>query len=227
LATPSARGSRPRHPGGRQYRLPRRPPRTTRAVVPRSRSAPRDFPACPPEPLRPPQRPCQASKRAHHRRPRARARPRDAQGHRPDRRGLARRWWRGDLLDRDDAVNINQRELATHVKRGIRAAGGTPVEFQHDRGLGRGLDGHEGMRASLVSREVIADSIELVARGHLLDGLVCWSAATRHPRAVMALGASTCRPVLYNGSIAPGRFRGATSRSRPSSRRSVPTPWGR
>ncbi len=70
--------------------------------------------------------------------------------------------------------------------------------------------GTEGMRASLVSREVIADSIELVARGHLFDGLVCLVGCDKTiPAAVMAL----CRLdlpglVLYNGSIAPGRFRG-------------------
>jgi dihydroxy-acid dehydratase len=106
--------------------------------------------------------------------------------------------------------NLNQRELAQHVKRGIRAAGGTPLEF-NTISISDGVSmGTEGMRASLVSREVIADSIELVARGHLFDGLVCLVGCDKTiPAAVMAL----CRLdlpglVLYNGSIAPGRFRG-------------------
>ena len=65
--------------------------------------------------------------------------------------------------------NFNQRELAEHVKDGIRAAGGTPMEFNTIAVSRRRLDGHRGHEgASLVSREVIADSIELVARGHLL-----------------------------------------------------------
>ncbi|MDW8338696.1 MAG: dihydroxy-acid dehydratase [Thermoleophilia bacterium] len=106
--------------------------------------------------------------------------------------------------------NLNQRELAEHVKRGIRKAGGTPLEFNTVSVSDGVAMGTEGMRASLVSREVIADSIELVARGHLLDGLVCLVGCDKTiPAAVMAL----CRLdlpglVLYNGSIAPGRFRG-------------------
>ena len=106
--------------------------------------------------------------------------------------------------------NLNQRALAQHVKRGIRDARGTPVEF-NTISVSDGVSmGTEGMRCSLVSREVIADSIELVARGHLLDGLVCLVGCDKTiPAAVMAL----CRLdvpglVLYNGSIAPGRFRG-------------------
>jgi dihydroxy-acid dehydratase len=106
--------------------------------------------------------------------------------------------------------NLNQRALAGHVKRAIRAAGGTPLEF-NTIAVSDGVSmGTEGMRASLVSREVIADSIELVARGHLLDGLVCVIACDKtSPAAVMAL----CRldlpgVVLYSGTIAPGVFRG-------------------
>ena len=106
--------------------------------------------------------------------------------------------------------NLNQRVLARHVKDGIRAAGGTPLEF-NTISVSDGVSmGTEGMRASLVSREVIADSIELVARGHLFDGLVCLVGCDKTiPAAVMAL----CRLdlpglVLYNGTIAPGRFRG-------------------
>jgi dihydroxy-acid dehydratase len=96
------------------------------------------------------------------------------------------------------------------VRRGIIEAGGTPMEF-NTIAVSDGVSmGTEGMRASLVSREVIADSIELVVRGHLLDGLVCLVGCDKTiPAAVMAL----CRLdvpglVLYNGSIAPGRFRG-------------------
>jgi dihydroxy-acid dehydratase len=106
--------------------------------------------------------------------------------------------------------NLNQRELARHVKAGIRTAGGTPLEFNTvavSDGVSMGTD---GMRCSLVSREVIADSIELVARGHLFDGLVCLVGCDKTiPAAVMALARLDLPGlVLYNGSIAPGRFRG-------------------
>ncbi|MHB8471192.1 MAG: dihydroxy-acid dehydratase [Gaiellaceae bacterium] len=106
--------------------------------------------------------------------------------------------------------NWNQRELARHVRRGIVDAGGTPVEF-NTIAVSDGVSmGTEGMRASLVSREVIADSIELVVRGHLLDGLVCLVGCDKTiPAAVMALARLDVPGlVLYNGSIAPGRFRG-------------------
>jgi dihydroxy-acid dehydratase len=105
--------------------------------------------------------------------------------------------------------NLNQRDLAAQVKAGIRAAGGTPMEF-NTVSVSDGVSmGTEGMRASLISREVIADSIELVARGHLFDGVVCLVGCDKTiPAAVMAL----CRLdlpgfVLYGGSIAPGRWR--------------------
>jgi dihydroxy-acid dehydratase len=106
--------------------------------------------------------------------------------------------------------NWNQRELARHVRRGILEAGGTPMEF-NTVAVSDGVSmGTEGMRASLVSREVIADSIELVARGHLLDGLVCVVGCDKTiPAAAMALARLDLPGlVLYNGSIAPGRFRG-------------------
>ena len=106
--------------------------------------------------------------------------------------------------------NFNHRELAQRVKKGVRAAGGTPMEF-NTISISDGVTmGSSGMRASLVSREVIADSIELVARGHLFDGLVCLVGCDKTiPAAVMAL----CRLdipglVLYGGSIAPGKWRG-------------------
>jgi dihydroxy-acid dehydratase len=106
--------------------------------------------------------------------------------------------------------NWNQRELARHVRRGVLEAGGTPLEFNTiavSDGVSMGTD---GMRASLVSREVIADSIELVVRGHLLDGLVCLVGCDKTiPAAAMALARLDVPGlVLYNGSIAPGRFRG-------------------
>ena len=106
--------------------------------------------------------------------------------------------------------NLNQRVLARHVKEGIRKAGGTPIEF-NTISVSDGVSmGTEGMRASLVSREVIADSIELVARGHLFDGLVCLVGCDKTiPAAVMALARLDLPGlVLYGGSIAPGRFRG-------------------
>jgi dihydroxy-acid dehydratase len=106
--------------------------------------------------------------------------------------------------------NLNQRDLAQHVKQGIREAGGTPMEF-NTISVSDGVSmGTEGMRASLISREVIADSIELVALGHLFDGLVCLVGCDKTlPGAVMGL----CRLnlpglALYSGTIAPGNFRG-------------------
>ncbi|HEV2592007.1 MAG TPA: dihydroxy-acid dehydratase [Gaiellaceae bacterium] len=106
--------------------------------------------------------------------------------------------------------NLNQRVLANYVKQGIRAAGGTPIEF-NTISVSDGVSmGTTGMRASLVSREVIADSIELVARGHLIDGLVCLVGCDKTiPAAVMALARLDLPGVvLYGGSIAPGRYRG-------------------
>jgi dihydroxy-acid dehydratase len=106
--------------------------------------------------------------------------------------------------------NLNQRELAQDVKRGISEAGGTPMEFNTIAVSDGTSMGTSGMRASLVSREVIADSIETVARGHLFDGLVCLVACDKtNPAAVMALGRLDIPGlVLYTGSIAPGLFRG-------------------
>src|SRR3954465_7482875 len=106
--------------------------------------------------------------------------------------------------------NYNQRELAQHVKEGIRQAGGMPVEFNTISVSDGVTMGTGGMRASLVSREVIADSIELVARGHLFDGLVCLVGCDKTiPAAIMALGRLDIPGlVLYGGSIAPGRFKG-------------------
>jgi dihydroxy-acid dehydratase len=106
--------------------------------------------------------------------------------------------------------NYNQRRLADFVKAGVRAAGGTPMEF-NTVSVSDGVSmGTEGMKASLVSREVIADSIELVVRGHLLDGLVCLVGCDKTiPAAAMALGRLDVPGlVLYNGTIYPGTYRG-------------------
>ncbi|MFN8623988.1 MAG: dihydroxy-acid dehydratase [Chloroflexota bacterium] len=106
--------------------------------------------------------------------------------------------------------NYNQRELAEHVKAGIRAAGGTPMEFNTISVSDGVTMGTEGMKASLVSREVIADSIETVTRGHSFDGLVCLVGCDKTgPGTAMALMRMD-RPavVLYNGTILPGRHNG-------------------
>jgi len=106
--------------------------------------------------------------------------------------------------------NLHLRELAVPLKEGIRAAGGTPMEF-NTVSISDGITmGTEGMRASLVSREVIADSIELVARGNGFDGLVILVGCDKTiPAAVMALARLNVPGlVLYGGSIAPGRFDG-------------------
>jgi dihydroxy-acid dehydratase len=106
--------------------------------------------------------------------------------------------------------NVHLRALAEHVKAGIRAAGGTPVEF-NTIAVSDGISmGTEGMRASLVSREVIADSIELFAMAHALDGVVALSGCDKTlPGTVMALArVDVPSLMLYGGPIAPGRFEG-------------------
>ena len=104
--------------------------------------------------------------------------------------------------------NYHLRDLAVHVKAGIRAAGGTPMEF-NTVSISDGITmGTEGMRASLVSREVIADSIELVTRGNGFDGLVVLVGCDKTiPGGIMALARLNVPGVLlYGGSIAPGHF---------------------
>jgi dihydroxy-acid dehydratase len=106
--------------------------------------------------------------------------------------------------------NYHLRELAEHVKAGIHKAGGTPLEF-NTVSISDGITmGTEGMRASLVSREVIADSIELVTRGNLFDALVVLVGCDKTiPGGVMALARLNIPGlILYGGSIAPGRFEG-------------------
>jgi len=109
--------------------------------------------------------------------------------------------------------NLNQRHLAEFAKAGIRAAGGTPMEF-NTIAISDGVTmGTEGMKTSLVSREVIADSIELVVRGQMLDGVVCIVACDKTvPGAAMALGRlDVPGVVLYSGTIRPGHYRGQTA----------------
>src|SRR5947209_2293100 len=106
--------------------------------------------------------------------------------------------------------NYHLRHLAGKVKEGIRAAGGTSMEF-NSIAISDGVTmGTEGMKASLVSREVIADSIELVGRGHMFDAIIALVGCDKTiPGAAMALVRLNVPSILlYGGSIAPGRFKG-------------------
>jgi dihydroxy-acid dehydratase len=141
-------------------------------------------------------------------------------------RAAARSYLRGSGFKKDDlhkpiigvantwteigTCNVHLREIAEALKEGIREAGGTPMEFNTIT-ISDGITmGTQGMKASLVSREVIADSIELVARGNLFDGLVGIGGCDKNmPGIIMAL----CRldipgMMLYGGSIAPGKLNG-------------------
>src|SRR5271156_3175641 len=106
--------------------------------------------------------------------------------------------------------NFHLRELAVHVKEGIRAAGGTPLEF-NTVSIADGITmGTEGMRASLISREVIADSIELVTRGNMFDAIIVLVGCDKTiPAGAMALARLNIPGlILYGGSIAPGHHEG-------------------
>src|SRR5215211_3946662 len=106
--------------------------------------------------------------------------------------------------------NFHLRGLAEHVKDGVRAARGTPMEF-NTVAISDGITmGTTGMKASLISREVIADSIELTARGYQFDAIVALSACDKTiPGCVMAVARLDVPSLmLYGGSIAPGRWRG-------------------
>ena len=141
-------------------------------------------------------------------------------------RAAARSYLRGSGFSKDDlhkpiigiantwteigTCNVHLHEIAEALKEGIREAGGTPMEFNTVT-ISDGITmGTQGMKASLVSREVIADSIELVARGNLFDGLVGIGGCDKNmPGIIMAL----CRLdipgiMLYGGSIAPGKLNG-------------------
>jgi dihydroxy-acid dehydratase len=106
--------------------------------------------------------------------------------------------------------NFHLRRLSAKVKEGIRAAGGTPMEFNTIAISDGETMGTEGMRASLVSREIIADSIELVCRGQLFDAVVCVVGCDKTiPAAAMALARMDLPGlVLYGGTIAPGSYKG-------------------
>jgi dihydroxy-acid dehydratase len=106
--------------------------------------------------------------------------------------------------------NYHLRTLAEHVKQGIRDAGGTPMEF-NTVSISDGITmGSQGMKTSLISRDLIADSIELVARGNLFDGLIALSGCDKTiPGTIMALARLDIPGLmLYGGSIAPGQFHG-------------------
>src|SRR5580693_4888032 len=106
--------------------------------------------------------------------------------------------------------NFHLRRLSAKVKEGIRAAGGTPMEFNTIAISDGETMGTEGMRASLVSRELIADSIELVCRGQMFDAVVCVVGCDKTiPAGAMALARLNIPGlVLYGGTIAPGKYRG-------------------
>jgi dihydroxy-acid dehydratase len=143
----------------------------------------------------------------------------------PDR-AFARAYMKGIGFDDDDLsrptvgiantwieampCNFHLRGLAEHVKEGVRAAGGTPLEF-NSIAISDGIAmGTEGMKTSLVSREVIADSIELTARGYQFDAGIALSGCDKTiPGCVMALARLDVPSLmLYGGSILPGRWRG-------------------
>ncbi len=140
-------------------------------------------------------------------------------------RAAARSYLRGVGFSKDDlhkpiigiantwteigTCNVHLRDIAEAVKQGIREAGGTPMEFNTIT-ISDGITmGTPGMKASLISREVIADSVELVARGNLFDGIVCIAGCDKNmPGTIMAM----CRLdipglMLYGGSIAPGKLK--------------------
>ena len=106
--------------------------------------------------------------------------------------------------------NYNLKELAEHVKRGVRDAGGTPLEFNTIAINDAMAMGHEGMKASLISREVICDSIELATVGYQFDGIVTIGGCDKtQPASAMAMARLNVPSVyLYGGSIPPGEFNG-------------------
>ncbi|HZU16072.1 MAG TPA: dihydroxy-acid dehydratase, partial [Candidatus Dormibacteraeota bacterium] len=106
--------------------------------------------------------------------------------------------------------NFNHRQLAAWAAEGIRAAGATPMEV-NTISISDGISmGTEGMKTSLVSRELIADSVELVARGHYFDALLCITGCDKTVPAMAMAMARLDRPgvLVYSGSILAGRWRG-------------------
>ena len=174
--------------------------------------------------------PAQVAERRHHRRPEPRAGARDAPRlrlHRADLKrplvGVANTWIE------IGPCNYHLRDLAVSVKAGIRAAGGTPMEF-NTVSISDGITmGSAGMRTSLVSREVIADSIELVTRGNLFDALVVLVGCDKTiPGGAMALARLDIPGSFSTAARSRRDVRtGATSRSRTCSKPSAPTPPAR
>ena len=122
--------------------------------------------------------------------------------------------------------NMHLGDLAEHVRRGVREAGGVPIDFNTIVVTDGIAMGTPGMKASLISREIIADSIELAVQGHQLDGVVCIVGCDKTiPAAAMALARMDLPGcVLYGGTIMPGRHRWPRkSRSRKCSKRSART----
>jgi dihydroxy-acid dehydratase len=121
--------------------------------------------------------------------------------------------------------NIALMRQAQAVKKGVAEAGGTPREFCTITVTDGIAMGHEGMKSSLPSREVIADSVELTMRGHCYDALVGVAGCDKSlPGMMMAMCGSTCRRVfIYGGSILPGTFKGRRSPWSTCSRRSAST----
>src|SRR2546422_10256879 len=106
--------------------------------------------------------------------------------------------------------NFNHRQLAAWAADGVRAAGATPMEV-NTISISDGITmGTEGMKTSLVSRELVADSVELVARGHYFDALVCISGCDKTVPGMAMAVARLDRPavVVYSGSILEGHWRG-------------------
>jgi dihydroxy-acid dehydratase len=153
-------------------------------------------------------------------------RPRSAAVFDGPERAAARAYMKGIGYDDDDLkkptigiantwieampCNFHLRGLAEHIKEGVRAAGGTPMEF-NTIAISDGITmGTKGMKSSLVSREVIADSIELTVRGYQFDAVIALSACDKTiPGCVMALARLDIPSLmLYGGSIAPGRYKG-------------------
>jgi dihydroxy-acid dehydratase len=142
-----------------------------------------------------------------------------------DSRAAARSFFRGVGFSREDlqkpiigiantwteigTCNYHLRDVAAAVKQGVREAGGTPMEFNTVT-ISDGITmGTPGMKASLISREVIADSVELVARGNLFDGIICIAGCDKNmPGTIMAMGRLDIPGLmLYGGSIAPGKLK--------------------
>jgi dihydroxy-acid dehydratase len=123
--------------------------------------------------------------------------------------------------------NITLSRQAQMVKQGVRAAGGTPREFTTITVTDGIAMGHAGMKSSLVSREIIADSVELTMRGHCYDAIVGLAGCDKSlPGLMMAMVRLNVPAVfMYGGSILPGRFQNKDVTAAPAAASSPPTPW--